>query len=123
MIALSDRLKELRKENNMTQSDLGKILGVGKTTISMYENGNSTPNDEIKIKIANYFNISLDYLLGKSEIRNYNNTIKPMDKINKLVKENNINTLAAHFEGEEFTEDDLEDIENFIRYVISKKKK
>lgn len=123
MITLSDRLKELRKENNMTQSDLGKILGVGKTTISMYENGNSTPNDEIKLKIAEYFNISLDYLLGKSEIKNYTNLDTPMSKIDKFVKENKINTLAAHFEGEEFTEDDLEDIENFIRYVISKKKK
>jgi transcriptional regulator with XRE-family HTH domain len=123
MITLSDRLKELRKENNMTQSDLGKILGVGKTTISMYENGNSTPNDEIKLKIAEYFNVSLDYLLGKSEIKNYNNLDTPMNKIHKLVKENGINTLAAHYEGEEFTEDDLEDIENFIKYVISKKKK
>lgn len=123
MITLSDRLKELRKENNMTQSDLGKILGVGKTTISMYENGNSTPNDEIKLKIAEYFNISLDYLLGKSDIKNYTNLDTPINKINKLVKQNKINTLAAHFEGEEFTEDDLEDIENFIRYVISKKKK
>ncbi|MDS0525013.1 helix-turn-helix domain-containing protein [Clostridium sp. SHJSY1] len=122
MITLSDRLKELRKENNMTQSDLGKILGVGKTTISMYENGNSTPNDEIKLKIVEYFNISLDYLLGKSEIKNYSHLNKPVNRINDLVKENKITTLAAHFEGEEFTEDDLYDIENFIRYVISKKK-
>jgi transcriptional regulator with XRE-family HTH domain len=123
MITLSDRLKDLRKENNMTQSDLGKILGVGKTTISMYENGNSTPNDEIKIKIAEHFDVSLDYLLGKSTIRNYKNSNRSMDQLNKLIKENDINTLAAHFEGEKFTEDDLEDIENFIKYVISKKKK
>lgn len=37
MITLADRLKELRKSNNLTQEELGKILGVGKTTISMYE--------------------------------------------------------------------------------------
>lgn len=48
---------------------------------------------------------------------------KPIDKINKTVKDSGINTIAAHFEDEEFTEDDKEDIENFIKYVLSKKKK
>ncbi|ATD55429.1 helix-turn-helix domain-containing protein [Clostridium chauvoei] len=122
MITLADRLKELRKSNNLTQTELGKILGVGKTTISMYENGNSTPNDEIKLKISEYFNVSIDYLLGKTNIRNYVE-ITAEDKINKLIEESGINTIAAHFEGEEFTEDDLEDIENFINFVLAKKKK
>ena len=91
-------------------------------TISMYENGNSTPNDEVKLKICDYFNISLDYLLGKSSIRNYsqNNNI---ENIKTFAKDNGIHTLAAHFENEEFTQDDLDDIENFIKFVISKKKK
>lgn len=122
MITLGDRLKELRKENGLTQSDLGRILNLGKTTISMYENGNSTPNDEIKLKICDYFNISLDYLLGKSSTRNYsqNNNI---ENIKTFAKDNGIHTLAAHFENEEFTQDDLDDIENFIKFVISKKKK
>lgn len=122
MSTLSNRLKELRKENKLTQSDLGKILGVGKTTISMYENGNSTPNDEIKLKIAEYFDVSLDYLLCKSDVRNHN-SIDSKEKIKTLVKDSGINTLAAHFEGESFSKEDLDDIENFINYVISKKRK
>lgn len=48
---------------------------------------------------------------------------KPIDKINKTVTDSGINTIAAHFEDDEFTEDDKEDIENFIKYVLSKKKK
>ena len=40
MISLPDRLKELRKSKKLTQTELGKILGVGKTTISMYETNN-----------------------------------------------------------------------------------
>lgn len=72
MTTLADRLKELRKSKNLTQTDLGKILGVGKTTISMYETNNSTPNDEIKLKIAEFFNVSLDYLLGKTDYKKFN---------------------------------------------------
>ena len=122
MITLANRLKELRKDKGLTQKDLGDILGVGKTTISMYENGNSTPNDEIKLKICDYFDISLDYLIGKSSTKNYSEN-PHFESIDKIVKNNGIHTLAAHFENEDFTQDDLDDIENFINYVISKKKK
>lgn len=78
MTTLADRLKDIRKANNLTQSELGKILGVGKTTISMYETGNSTPNDDIKLKISEYFNISIDYLLGLSDSKDieYNKKIE-----------------------------------------------
>lgn len=122
MTTLADRLKELRKSNNITQAELGKIVGVGKTTVSMYETGNSAPSDEIKLKICEYFNVSLDFLLGKTDIKNYDDD-KPIGNINKKTKDNGISTIAAHFDGEEFTEDDLKDIENFINFVISKKKK
>ena len=50
MATLAERLKELRKSYNLTQAELGKILGVGKTTISMYETGNSTPSEILKLK-------------------------------------------------------------------------
>ncbi|MGG7058419.1 helix-turn-helix domain-containing protein [Clostridium tertium] len=111
MIALSDRLKELRKSNNLTQEDLGKILGVGKTTISMYENGNSTPNDEIKIKIADYFNVTLDYLLGKTDIKNYDKTEKEP-------------TIALHsdYNYDELPDEARKEIENFIQYIKIKYK-
>ncbi|ACD53649.1 helix-turn-helix domain-containing protein [Clostridium botulinum] len=75
MFTLADRIKDLRKSKKLTQTDLGRILGVGKTTISMYENGNSTPNDEIKFKIAAFFDVTLDYLLGKSDIKKYDDVL------------------------------------------------
>ncbi|TCL55593.1 DNA-binding XRE family transcriptional regulator [Kineothrix alysoides] len=71
MDSLSDRLKKSRISVGLNQTELGKIIGVGKTTISMYETGNSTPSDEIKLKIAEYFNVSVDYLLGKTDIKNH----------------------------------------------------
>lgn len=67
MARLSDRIKELRKSGAMTQEEFGKIFGIVKSTVSLYESGKSTPNDEIKEKICEYFGVSLDYLLGRSD--------------------------------------------------------
>lgn len=61
-------LAELRKDKNLTQDELGDILGVARGTISSYERGLSEPDDSMKIKIAKYFNVSVDYFLGLSSI-------------------------------------------------------
>lgn len=67
MASLSDRIKELRLSAGMTQEEFGKKFGIVKSTVSLYESGKSTPNDEVKKQICSYFNISLDYLLGISD--------------------------------------------------------
>ena len=59
-----ERLSELRKDKGLTQKEFAKILGVSENSISMYERNLNTPDDKLKVKIALYFNISLDYLLG-----------------------------------------------------------
>ena len=64
------RLKELRKQNSITQTELGRLLGVEKSTISMYENGKSFPSYDTLIQIATHFNLSTDYLLGVSDLSN-----------------------------------------------------
>lgn len=108
MATLADRIKELRKQHNLTQAELGKILGVGKTTISMYENGNSTPNDEIKLKLSDYFNVSLDYLLGKSSQINH-------------VEDRNI-TIALHsdIDYDNLPDEAKSEINNFIEFIKQK---
>lgn len=63
------KLQELRKESNITQEKLAKKLGVSRSTVAMWETGKSEPDQEILIKICDYFNVSTDYLLGKTEIR------------------------------------------------------
>ena len=61
---LGEILRELRKDRGMTQSDLAELLSLSPLTISAYECGRSSPDDDVKIKIAKIFNVSLDYLLG-----------------------------------------------------------
>lgn len=82
MANLAFRIRELRQENNLTQTEFGKIFGVGKTTVSMWENSNNSPDDEIKSKIADYFNTSVDYLLGRTNIRKYDTEISAFSTFN-----------------------------------------
>ncbi len=61
---LGERLLQLRKEAQLTQDELAEILRINKHSISSYERNKSEPPDELKIAIAKYFKVSIDYLLG-----------------------------------------------------------
>ena len=76
---LGYRLRELRKENKMSQEDLGKLLGVTKVSISGYENGTRVPSLDILQGILDVFGVSADYLLfGK---KSNNETIQKINNI------------------------------------------
>ena len=61
------RLKELRLAHGETQRDLANAIEVGRTTISEYESGKIVPKQEGLLRIANHFNVSVDYLTGVSD--------------------------------------------------------
>ena len=61
----SQNLKMLRKQKGVTQQRLADILCVDKTSISKWENGSNYPNQNIQMMIADYFGVSVDYLLGR----------------------------------------------------------
>lgn len=65
-----NRIKKLRNEKNINQDVLAKLLGLEIAGISKLETGRVPLKDEYIIKLAEYFNVSTDYLLGKSDIRN-----------------------------------------------------
>ena len=60
----SERIKKLRLSRNMTQVDLAKELNVTKQSVSNWENDNIQPSIDMLVKIASYFSVSCDYLLG-----------------------------------------------------------
>ena len=78
----SIRLKELRKERGLTQEDLSKLSGISFPTISRYENGQ---RDEPKLTIlktlANYFDVTIDYLVGDTDIKETNFTSNEIGRI------------------------------------------
>lgn len=63
------RLLELRKARNLTQQRLAIELGIDQTSISSYECGKYLPTVEVLIKLAEYFGVSTDYLLGLSDVK------------------------------------------------------
>ena len=71
-----DILKHLRKSENMNQLELANAIGVSRSTIGMYESGQREPDFETMEAIADYFNVSMDYLLGKSPDKLVDNIFK-----------------------------------------------
>lgn len=69
MATLSNRIKSLRQEHDLTQEEFGRLFGIVKSTVSLYENGRSVPNDQIKTEMCRYFGVSMDYLLGLTDER------------------------------------------------------
>lgn len=68
---IAERIKTLRKEKGYTQEQLAEVLGLNaKSSIANYESGANSPSDEIKSKMCEIFNCSMDYLMGKNEFRN-----------------------------------------------------
>ncbi len=66
-----NRIKILRKEHNLTQKELANKLGLSTDAIiSLYEKGERNPSMEILNQLSTLFNCSIDYLLGKSDVRN-----------------------------------------------------
>ncbi|EAD8242448.1 helix-turn-helix domain-containing protein [Listeria monocytogenes] len=94
-----NRLKQLRKNNNKTQEDISKILGISRGAYSHIENGRNEPDMETIVKLANIFGVSTDYLLGRS-----NNGF--------------IDTIAAHIDSNA-TEEEMEEI---LAYIEEKRK-
>jgi transcriptional regulator with XRE-family HTH domain len=64
---IGERLLDLRKDAGLTQDELADILHINKHSISSYERDKSEPPDVVKIEIARYFQVSIDYLLGMTD--------------------------------------------------------
>lgn len=109
-------LRQLRKSRQLTQLELANALQISRSTIGMYEKGSREPDFDTLEIIADYFNVDIDYLLGRST----KTTFLPKTEVQK----NHVpETIAAHFEGKEFSDDDIKAINDFIEFVKSKNNK
>ena len=82
-LKIGEKIKELRYEKGLTQEEIGSLLGVSAQSVSKWERGEGYPDIEMLPALANYFNISIDELLGADA------TPKKYDEINSLWDENN----------------------------------
>lgn len=102
---IGKRLQELRKEFNISQAQLAKILGVSHYTISSYECNRSDPDDISKVKLAKLFNVSVDYLLGL------------VDKPVSFLRDSSTIIIPNNF-----IKQDICDINEYIAFLEYKKK-
>lgn len=111
MPSFGERLRELRIEKNLTQEELASYFGLHKTRISQYELNKRQADDEMKKKLAQYFNVSLDWLLGLTNVRNYT--------------EDNNTTIALHSntDYDDLPDEARKEINNFIEFIKQKYKK
>lgn len=66
IIELGERLKKLRMENHLRQDQVARLVNVEKSSISMYETGMRQPSYATLVRLANVFNVTTDYLLGRT---------------------------------------------------------
>lgn len=76
---IGNRIKLLREEFGLKQDELAKALNVSPSSIGMYERDEREPNDDITLKLSNFFGVSTDFLLGKSDVRNPEKPINDED--------------------------------------------
>lgn len=67
MEIVSQKLKELRNKTDLSQVKMAEVLGIKQGAVNRYENNQSEPNCETLLKYANFFDVSLDYIFGRTE--------------------------------------------------------
>lgn len=100
MIILN-RIKQLRNELNIKQDVLAKFLNLEVAGISKLETGRVPLKDEYILRLADFFNVSTDYLLGKSTVRNLSN----------------LNSDNQLFDISGLDEENIKEVQNYIKYI------
>lgn len=113
-----NRIKELRNEKGLLQSDVAKYIKKSERIIGFYENGERDPSTDTLVKLSELFDVSIDYILGKSDVKNprkvnltdidiaFASGIKGLNKENQETLKNIMENLLAK---QKLEEDDKKD--------------
>lgn len=104
------RLRKLRLAANKTQQQIAELLGITRAAYSHFENDRNEPDGETIVKLAEIFDVSTDYLLGRNQSETFT---LPTTKAQ---------TVAAHID-ENVTDEQMEDILNYIDFIKQKHSK
>ncbi|KXT67240.1 helix-turn-helix domain-containing protein [Streptococcus gallolyticus] len=103
-----ERLKALRKEAKLTQKQMAEALNIKQPTYAQWENGRTKPKGETLERFANFFNVSTDYLLGKTDIKN-------SSELTETDIEEILNNDVISYDGKPMTEHDREILTQVIK--------
>lgn len=106
---LGQKIRDLRKQKRLSQTELGKYIGVSQTTVTAWENGRAEPSSGYLSKLADYFNVTTDYLLGRPEKQNEVQTEQDLER----ALDN-----AHSFSGRPLSEHDRKVAKNVLRSLF-----
>lgn len=103
----SKRLVQLREQRGITQQELADKLEITRQSLSLYEKAERTINIELLAKVADFFDVSTDYLMGRTDVSSMNEDIQTACKITRLSEDaiKNINRITDHFLSSKIADD------------------
>lgn len=102
---IGHRISELRKQAGMSQFQLAKVLDIATSTLGMYETGKREPSLKVMNRIANYFNVTTDYLLGRPDKKDDDTKTADIED----------DDVIFTYEGRQIPKEDLELIRRIMR--------
>ncbi len=123
MSILSERLKQLREEKELMQKEIASFLNISTSAYGFYEQDKRTPTPDVLSKLADYFNVSVDYLLGKTNTRNSSSKYSTPNKKEQKDHDTFLEDAKALFMNGELDEDDKEKIFKDISDLFWESKK
>jgi transcriptional regulator with XRE-family HTH domain len=117
------RLKKLREEKKLTQEQLGKLVNLSQQTIGHYEVNRAKPDLETMRRFAEIFNVSTDYLLGRTDNRN-ERTPSPSidDELNQIMRDLGPDVTLQFYDLKGMSQEEKEQLKIFLQGLKARRK-
>ena len=106
---IGQTVRNLRKQKRISQTELAKILHVSQQTVTAWETGKAEPSSSAVSNLADYFNVTTDYLLGRPEKKDDDSKPAAVDDLDEMIDN------ARSFGGKQMTENDREIIKAYLK--------
>lgn len=111
---IGKKLKSLRKSRNLTQTELGKRLGIPTSTLGMYERNKRTPSPDILAKYINFFDVTYDYIFGNNISSKNSKKYKTIDVLGSIPAGIPVETISDVIDTEDLSVDNFDLNKDYI---------
>lgn len=115
---LGERLTALRKEWNLTQESLAEVLHITRSTLAQYEIDRRIPEYLTLERLANFFDVSIDYLVGRVDLRNWRVEEALLNRSIDFSDENAFASFSIYYNGTALTEDEKMELLAICRGIL-----
>ena len=112
---MGGRIRQLRNEKGLTQTELGKHLNIGKSTVSQYETDTNMPDSDMILKLSEFFNVSTDYILCRTDNRRATSDPTLDDEITQIMKDLGPDITLQFYDLKGMTHEEKENLKIFLQ--------